>query len=55
MRREETKRAKAKKNGNLTVWLLKEHFFLFFWFLYPLETLQMNDKGYISMKYIEDA
>lgn len=52
MRREETKRAKAKKKWQLDRLPFKEHFFLFFGFSCTLETLQMNDKGYIQIEYV---
>lgn len=46
------KTRESKKNGYLTVCLLKNTFSFFFGFSGTLETVQMNDKGYIQIKYV---
>lgn len=46
------KTRESKKNGYLTVCLLKNTFSFFFGFSGTLETVQMNGKGYIQIKYV---
>lgn len=55
-RRNKTRESKKKENEDLTVCLLKEHFFRFFFlgFLYS-GNVEIIDNGYIEMQCIEEA